>query len=114
THGRSLRFVTGRRARLGTRWSVMELVPYRPCCPFSARDRWDVRTTTPQVTRQPRHGSKRPPLPSLLACRDRAAVPSGGAVSRPPLPPFTQETAVQKVQAAENAWNTRDPERVAL
>ena len=32
---------------------------------------------------------------------------------RPPLPPFTPETAVQKVQAAEDAWNTRDPERVA-
>lgn len=34
--------------------------------------------------------------------------------SRPPLPPFTAETAAQKVQAAENGWNTRDPERVAL
>ncbi|MCW2542232.1 MAG: histidine kinase [Frankiales bacterium] len=33
---------------------------------------------------------------------------------RPPLPPFTPETAVQKVQAAEDAWNTRDPERVSL
>jgi nuclear transport factor 2 (NTF2) superfamily protein len=33
--------------------------------------------------------------------------------SRPPVPPFTLETARQKVQAAENAWNTRDPERVA-
>jgi uncharacterized protein len=32
---------------------------------------------------------------------------------RPPFPPFTAETAVQKVQAAEDAWNTRDPERVA-
>ena len=32
---------------------------------------------------------------------------------RPPLPPFTEETARQKVQAAEDAWNTRDPERVA-
>jgi len=34
--------------------------------------------------------------------------------SRPPFPPFTVATAVQKVQAAEDAWNTRDPERVAL
>jgi nuclear transport factor 2 (NTF2) superfamily protein len=34
--------------------------------------------------------------------------------SRPPLPPFTLETAQQKIQAAENAWNTRDPARVAL
>jgi nuclear transport factor 2 (NTF2) superfamily protein len=33
---------------------------------------------------------------------------------RPPLPPFTYETAIQKVRAAENAWNTRDPERVSL
>ena len=32
---------------------------------------------------------------------------------RPPLPPFTAETAAAKVQAAEDAWNTRDPERVA-
>jgi nuclear transport factor 2 (NTF2) superfamily protein len=34
--------------------------------------------------------------------------------SRPPLPPFTQETAVQKVRLAEDAWNSRDPERVSL
>ncbi len=34
--------------------------------------------------------------------------------TKPPLPPFTLETAIAKVQAAENAWNTRDPERVAL
>jgi uncharacterized protein len=33
---------------------------------------------------------------------------------RPPFPPFTEETARQKVQAAEDAWNTREPERVAL
>ncbi len=33
---------------------------------------------------------------------------------RPPFPPFTLETASQKVQAAEDAWNTRDPERVVL
>ncbi len=34
-------------------------------------------------------------------------------MARPPLPPFTRETAEQKVQAAEDAWNTRDPQRVA-
>jgi uncharacterized protein len=34
--------------------------------------------------------------------------------ARPPLPPFQQETAVQKVRLAEDAWNSRDPERVAL
>ena len=33
---------------------------------------------------------------------------------RPPFPPFTEETARQKVQAAEDAWNTREPERVPL
>lgn len=36
------------------------------------------------------------------------------AESRPPVPPFTFETATQKVQAAEDAWNTRDPHRVSL
>jgi uncharacterized protein len=34
--------------------------------------------------------------------------------SRPPLPPFTLETASQKVRAAEDGWNSRDPERVSL
>ena len=34
--------------------------------------------------------------------------------TRPPLPPFDREGALQKVQGAEDAWNTRDPERVAL
>ncbi len=34
-------------------------------------------------------------------------------MSRPPVPPFTRETALQKVQAAEDGWNTRDPEKVA-
>ena len=33
---------------------------------------------------------------------------------RPPLPPFTRETAIQKVRLAEDAWNGRDPARVAL
>ncbi len=33
---------------------------------------------------------------------------------RPPFPPFTVETAIVKVQAAEDAWNSRDPERVSL
>src|SRR3569833_3362536 len=34
--------------------------------------------------------------------------------SRPPLPPYTRTTATQKVRMAEDAWNTRDPERVSL
>ncbi|MCA3933732.1 DUF1348 family protein, partial [Burkholderia sp.] len=33
---------------------------------------------------------------------------------RPPVPPFTLETARQKVRAAEDGWNTRDPQRVSL
>jgi uncharacterized protein len=35
-------------------------------------------------------------------------------IARPPFPPFTPETAAQKVRLAEDAWNTREPERVAL
>ena len=35
-------------------------------------------------------------------------------LTRPPLPPFTRETAIEKVRLAENAWNSRDPERAAL
>ena len=35
-------------------------------------------------------------------------------MSRPPLPPFTVATAVEKVRLAEDAWNSRDPDRVAL
>jgi hypothetical protein len=35
-------------------------------------------------------------------------------VTRPPLPPFTPESAAEKVRLAEDAWNTRDPARVAL
>ena len=34
--------------------------------------------------------------------------------SRPPFPPFTRETAIQKVRAAEDGWNNRNPQRVAL
>ncbi|OAJ53921.1 hypothetical protein A6V36_10715 [Paraburkholderia ginsengiterrae] len=34
--------------------------------------------------------------------------------TRPPLPPFTRESAILKVRAAEDGWNTRDPERVSL
>jgi nuclear transport factor 2 (NTF2) superfamily protein len=34
--------------------------------------------------------------------------------TRPPLPPFDRQSAIQKVRMAEDAWNTRDPERVSL
>jgi len=57
------------------------------------------------------------------ACRRRAgcATSTGSPqparnlpMSRPPLPPFSAETAAQKARLAEDAWNTRDPARVAL
>lgn len=35
-------------------------------------------------------------------------------MNRPPMPPFTLESAIQKVRAAEDGWNSRDPARVAL
>jgi uncharacterized protein (TIGR02246 family) len=35
-------------------------------------------------------------------------------MTRPPLPPFNEETAIQKVRAAEDGWNSRDPAKVAL
>lgn len=34
--------------------------------------------------------------------------------TRPPLPPFTKETAIQKIRLAEDVWNSRDPEKVSL
>jgi nuclear transport factor 2 (NTF2) superfamily protein len=34
--------------------------------------------------------------------------------SRPPFPPFTKESAIEKVRAAEDGWNSRDPQRVSL
>lgn len=35
-------------------------------------------------------------------------------MTRPPLPPFTSETAIEKVRIAEDGWNSKDPEKVAL
>jgi uncharacterized protein len=40
--------------------------------------------------------------------------PSGATATRPPVPPFTQQTAVEKVRLIEDAWNSRDPDRLAL
>ena len=45
---------------------------------------------------------------------ERARPEEKALSSRPPLPPFTAESAAVKVRAAEDAWNTRDPQRVAL
>ncbi|UUA71591.1 nuclear transport factor 2 family protein [Cellvibrio sp. QJXJ] len=44
----------------------------------------------------------------------QSAVDLTAVIPRPPFPPFTAETALKKVQAAEDAWNSRDPERVAM
>src|SRR5256714_3765867 len=43
-----------------------------------------------------------------------AASTQSQIATRPPLPPFNRETAIQKVRLAEDAWNSRDPEKVAL
>lgn len=45
---------------------------------------------------------------------NRRTLPSVEIVQRPPLPPFTKVSAMAKVQAAEDAWNSRDPERVSM
>ena len=77
------------------------------------------------------HSSFQVRLPLCVALDIEDQLPSGDAedendncicarflimssVSRPPLPPFSFETAVQKVRMAEDAWNSRDPARVAL
>jgi len=36
------------------------------------------------------------------------------ATTKPPLPPFTRETAIQKIRMAENAWNSKDPDKVKM
>lgn len=41
------------------------------------------------------------------------STPSSSETARPPLPPFTAQSAAEKVKMAEDAWNTRDPEKVA-
>jgi hypothetical protein len=52
-----------------------------------------------------------------VALLDGPVVPNvkkGALMERPPLPPFTAETAGQKARMPEDAWNSRDPARVAL
>ncbi len=39
---------------------------------------------------------------------------SAEPTTRPPLPPFTRDTATQKIRMAEDGWNSRDPQRVSL
>ena len=51
------------------------------------------------------------PNPTANPAADANPAPSE---ARPPLPPFTRDSAIKKVRLAEDAWNTRQPERVAL
>jgi uncharacterized protein len=55
-----------------------------------------------------------PPHPNTQRRRELLQQETTMSTRRPPLPPFSFETAVQKVRQAEDAWNTCDPERVAL
>ena len=50
------------------------------------------------------------PINASVACPDQVIRMS----IRPPLPPFTRETAIQKIRAAEDGWNSRNPEKVPL
>jgi nuclear transport factor 2 (NTF2) superfamily protein len=59
--------------------------------------------TGPEHSREPRSTPRGARFALLL-----------GMTTRPPLPPFTQESAAQKVRLAEDGWNSRDPEKVAL
>lgn len=77
------------------------------------------RLTSRSTFRRPRHsrpdapfepgGTAQPRRPGSLAQSTR-----GNVMSRPPLPPFTLAAATQKVRLAEDAWDSRDPARVAL
>ncbi len=51
---------------------------------------------------------------TLIDCSPRKPAKSGKTMTRPPVPPFTEETARIKVRAAEDAWNSRNPAKVAL
>jgi uncharacterized protein len=46
--------------------------------------------------------------------KENKIIATATITTRPPLPPFTRESATQKVRMAEDSWNTRDPEKVAL
>src|SRR6266404_1588038 len=52
--------------------------------------------------------------PKKLTSNEGHTARSRSISMNPPLPPFTAETAAEKARLAEDAWNTRDPARVAL
>ena len=58
--------------------------------------------------------NNRHPLTSFLLYLGAYILNQHNMEQKPPFPPFSLETAKQKVQLAEDAWNTRDPEKVAL
>ena len=68
----------------------------------------DVADTYKQLTNKPKMQVSDQQVPI------RDAKTQGDIATRPPLPPFTRETAIQKVRLAEDGWNSRDPEKVAL
>jgi uncharacterized protein len=88
--------------------------------------RWPQFSDLIEVVREPGRGNATPQVHhAYRRCGDDVAARGGAGIllkladegvkmSRPPLPPFTAETAAQKVRMAEDAWNTRDPARVAL
>jgi hypothetical protein len=87
-----------RHVRLQTTEGASEKAAAGALCVLSS-----LRGTCPIVSRRrccpaPRHDQRR----------------GGSVTSRPPLPPFTEQSAREKVQAAEDAWNSCDPERVAV
>jgi nuclear transport factor 2 (NTF2) superfamily protein len=53
-------------------------------------------------------------MPNLTSNPTVSSKPADPTSARPPLPPFTLETAIQKVRLAEDGWNSRDPEKAAL
>jgi nuclear transport factor 2 (NTF2) superfamily protein len=66
---------------------------YGSCCCFSIEGLISVMTETKTIT---------------------TSQETSTSTDRPPLPPFTRDTAVQKVRMAEDSWNSRNPEKVAL
>jgi nuclear transport factor 2 (NTF2) superfamily protein len=67
---------------------------------------------TPAPVAQNREGTRF--IHAHVGVKSEIASMSNEPAQRPPVPPFTAASAAQKVRLAEDAWNSRDPERVAL
>jgi hypothetical protein len=59
-------------------------------------------------------GTLHAPAVRRSSCDGASNIEGEYVMDRPPLPPFSAETAAQKARMAEDAWNTRDPAKVAL